>query len=167
MVISDFVFEYHCFKKCVTTRSSWRQVGTEPQNFKAAFNSFSLSSHWNCRRTLNRCCGAKGLCESITKGWILFFDYHRCLHSSSILISKSSRFFCVKRQTETNFAICTAKLRTNSSCTFKEIKPIISVVQLKEKAVMLLCASHASIFSFLQSTRVHQEDMASSLQLLK
>lgn len=130
------------------SKTCWHRMSYFSQNFKAAFNSFS--SHWNGRRTLNRCRGAKGLCESIKKRLNpFFFDYHRCLHSSSILISKSSRFFlCVKRQTETNFAICTAKLRTNSICTFKEIKPIISVVQLKEKAVMLLCASHASILSF-------------------
>lgn len=131
------------------SKTSWYRMSYFSQNFRAAFNSFSWSSHWNRGRTLNRCCGAKGLCESIKKGWILFFDSHRCLHSSSILISKSSRFFCVKRQTEPNFAICTAKLRTNSICTIKEIKTIISVVQLKEKSSdVAMCESCVNFFFF-------------------
>lgn len=152
MVISDFVFKYHCFKRCVATRSSRRQVGTEWATFRRISKLRStvfpchrietVDGHWIDAAAL------RVSANQLKKGWILFLITIDVYTVAAFWFPSHHVFFCVKRQTETNFAICTAKLRTNSICTFKEIKPIISVVQLKEKAVMLRCASHASIFSF-------------------
>lgn len=128
------------------SKTSWHRIlFAELQSYVQQFFlviALKLDGHWIDAAAL------RVSANQLKKGWILFLITIDVYTVAAFWFPSHHVFFCVKRQTETNFAICTAKLRTNSICTFKEIKPIISVVQLKEKAVMLRCASHASIFSF-------------------